>query len=148
MKFFSLKSLFKKLGGSTIDESGAPNARKTTSGFFIVILLVVTLGAGSAAYYFWHKNSELKSDPQKIAQGEIVDIVKKVGELIMLPEGETPTVATVTDPEQLRDQSFFAKAKVGDKVLIYTNARKAILYSPAQNKIIEVAPLNIGGAEK
>ena len=148
MKFSSLKSLFKKFGGSTIDESGAPSARKITPSFLIVILLVITFGAGSAAYYFWRKNYDLKNNPQKIAQEEIIDIVKKVGELIMLPEGETPTVATVTDPEQLRDQSFFAKTKVGDKVLIYTNARKAILYRPDQHKIIEVAPLNIGGAKQ
>ena len=40
--------------------------------------------------------------------------------------------------------SFFSKAKVGDKVIIYTNARKAILYDPVAGKIVEVAPVNIG----
>lgn len=48
------------------------------------------------------------------------------------------------DPEKLRDQPFFANAQRGDKVLIYANAKKAILYNPPSNKIIEVAPVNIG----
>ena len=86
----------------------------------------------------------VKENPQQLAQEEATAVVERVGKLIVLPEGEQPTVATVTDPERLRDQPFFAKAKRGDKVLIYTNAKKAILYDPVGNKIVEAAPLNIG----
>ncbi len=67
-----------------------------------------------------------------------------MGRLITLPEGEEPTVATITDIEKLKDQTFFQKAKNGDKVIIYTNAKKAILYDPIARKIIDVAPVNIG----
>ena len=66
-----------------------------------------------------------------------------VSKLMVLPTDETPTMATVSDPEKLKNQAFFVNAKVGDKVLIYTKARKAILFSPSQNKIIEVSPLNV-----
>ena len=51
-------------------------------------------------------------------------------------------MATVSDPEKLKDQPFFAKAQKGDKVLIYSNSQKAILYSPTEDKIVEVAPIN------
>jgi len=71
-------------------------------------------------------------------------LVLEVGKLIELPIGEDPTVATVTDITKLKDQPFFAKAKNGDKVLIYTNARKAILYDPQAKKVIDIAPINIG----
>ncbi len=104
---------------------------------------VIVLGAIGVAIYFYFQTVK-SSDPQKITQQEIERMVSRVGALIILPEGEQPTIATVTDKEKLKDQSFFANAKNGDKVLIYTGARKAILYSPTQNKIIEVAPLNIG----
>lgn len=33
--------------------------------------------------------------------------------------------------------------KNGDKVLIYVKAKKAILYDPAKNIIVDVAPVNI-----
>jgi septation ring formation regulator EzrA len=108
----------------------------------LVILLLVAIGAAS---YFYLQFAELKKNPQKIAQQEVQELVSKVSKLIVLPEGEIPTVATVTDPEKLKDQPFFAKTKKGDKILIYTNAKKAILYDPVANKIVEVAPLNIGG---
>lgn len=86
----------------------------------------------------------MKQNPQRIVQKEIEDTLARVGRLILLPEGETPTLATVTDTEKLKGQAFFVNAKAGDKVIIYTNAKKAILYRPSENKIIEVAPLNIG----
>ena len=70
-------------------------------------------------------------------------LISKLKELIILPEDEKPTIATVSDPEQLKNQAFFVKAKKGDKVIIYAKARKAILYDPEANKIVEVAPINL-----
>ncbi len=84
------------------------------------------------------------NDPQGVAKQETRDLVAAVSKLIVLPDGEDPTVATVSEPNKLKSQAFFAKAQKGDKVLIYTNAKKAILYNPETNKIIEVAPINIG----
>lgn len=109
-------------------------------------LLVFALVSVIAAAYFYKQNAELRRNSQAATESEIQDLIAKVGKLIVLPSGEQPTVATVADPEKLKSQPFFANATKDDKVLIYTNARKAILYSPSQNKIIEVAPINIGPA--
>lgn len=117
------------------------NLKRSAVFGILVILLLVAIGAAS---YFYLQFAELKKNPQKLAQQEVQELVSKVSKLIVLPEGETPTVATVTDPEKLKDQPFFTNAKNGDKVLIYTNAKKAILYDPVKNKIVEVAPVNIG----
>jgi cytoskeletal protein RodZ len=106
----------------------------------VVVLIVLLLASVAAGIFFYKKSQEgAAKNPQK----ELTDTVKAVSKLMVLPEGETPTLATVSDPEKLKDQSFFAKAQVGDKVLIYTQAKKAILYSPSKNMIVEVSPLNI-----
>lgn len=111
--------------------------------FSILLLGLLVITSGTATY-FYRQYSVLKHNPRALEEKEVKHLVAKVSQLIVLPENEEPTVATVSDPERLKEQPFFAKAKKGDKVLIYSTARKAILYDPAAHKIVEVAPLNIG----
>jgi hypothetical protein len=59
---------------------------------------------------------------------------------MVLPD-EQPTLASVTDKSKLSDQPFFQKAENGDKILIFVQSRKAILYRPSIKKIIDVAPI-------
>ena len=110
----------------------------------VLLIAIVAVLFGAYFYYQW---SLLKQNPQAVAQAEVQELVSKVAKLLVLPD-ETPTVATVADVEALKGQAFFAKAVKGDKVLIYTTAKKAILYSVGLNKILEVAPLNIGESAK
>lgn len=112
----------------------------------VPILVVLLLASVASAVYLFRQVQQLRQDPQKMAQAEVQTLLAEVGQVIVLPEGETPTVATVSDPEQLKTQAFFANATKGDKVLLYTTAKKAILYNPDSKKIVEVAPINIGDA--
>lgn len=110
----------------------------------LIIGAIIGLGGLGTAYYYYQQLTEFRLNPQKAAQEETQTLVERVSKLLVLPADEQPTVATVVDPDRLKSQPFFANAKRGDKVLIYTNARKAILYNPVTAKIIEVAPINIG----
>lgn len=110
---------------------------------FVILFILVVISVGLAVY-FYRELSTYKEDPQKIIQEEVQAVVARVEQLMILPEGETPTLATVSDLTELKNQPFFAHAKIGDKVLLYANARKAILFDPVANKIVEVAPINIG----
>jgi hypothetical protein len=110
----------------------------------LVGVLIIVLGA---AGYLYMEVTKLKEDPQAAARKEAEELVSVVGKIIILPADELPTVATVSDPTKLADQAFFAKAKVGDKVLLYATARKAYLYDPKANKILEVAPINLGESD-
>lgn len=111
----------------------------------LVVLAVLTLILAGTSGVLYKQVRKLKVNPTQATQQENQKIIDMVGKLFTLPEGETPTIATVTDPAKLKaEQAFFAKAEDGDKVLIYTRALKAIMYRPSTNKIIEVAPLVIG----
>ena len=72
------------------------------------------------------------------------EILTKVAKLMVLPQGEKPTVALVSDLKPLKDQIFFKNAKLGDALLMYARAKRAVLYRPSENKIIEVAPITTG----
>lgn len=111
-----------------------------------IVLVLILVGVSFSAYQQFKLKAQPQdpADQQKVAQEEIRKLVSEVGKLIELPSGEDPTVATITDITKLQDQPFFAKAKNGDKVLIYTQAKKAILYDPKAKKILDVAPVNIG----
>jgi uncharacterized protein YneF (UPF0154 family) len=113
---------------------------KTLKLLLVIVLILVALAAGASAYYFYAKYQDLKKNPERIAQEETQVLVEKVGKLMELPN-ETPTIATVLDKSKLKDQPFFKNAENGDKVLVYIGAKKAILYRPSTDKIIEVAPL-------
>lgn len=115
-------------------------------GNIIIGLLIGAVLALIPSYYFYNKyqqSQKLLKNPQQAARQEIQTTVAKLSQLMVLPKDETPTIATVTDRNKLKEQPFFAKAQNGDKVLLYIKAKKAILFREKDNKIIEVAPINI-----
>lgn len=99
------------------------------------------------SYYFYTKYQEsqvLLKNPTEMAKEEVKTLVAQIGRHIELP-AEEPTVATVSDREKLKNQPFFQKAQNGDKVLIFTQNRKAILYRPKTDKIIDISTVNVAG---
>lgn len=107
-----------------------------------IILVFFLILLGLLVRYFY-KNDISYENPLLKEETEAQILVRRVGELVLLPKDEVPTIATVSNPELLKDKPFFAEAKKGDQVLIYSNAKKAILYDPKINKIITMAVINI-----
>jgi hypothetical protein len=120
---------------------------KISKTILIIMASIITgiSAIGASVYFYSRYQKALKQiqNPQAAGQEELQGVVNQISKFMDLPTGEQPTLATVTDVSKLQDQPFFAKAKNGDKVLIYNTARKAILYDPSRNKIIEVAPLSV-----
>ena len=94
--------------------------------------------------YFQGTSKNSSKNSAASAQKQIQDVVAKVAKLIELPQNEQPTLATVSDVNKLKDQPFFKNAKNGDKVLIYAKNKKAIIYRPSSNKLVEVVSINVG----
>lgn len=122
---------------------------KKPSGRKMLALLVILVLAAAVGYFAYKYNEaqqdvERLSNPTESAKLASEQLVSEVGQLVVLPTGETPTIATVSDASKLKNQAFFAEAENGDKVLIYTQAKRAILYRPSTGKVIEIAPINLG----
>jgi hypothetical protein len=140
----------RRIGHASVPAFKAAPRRRTGRMIKRLLLTIIILGlAGTAGFlgYKYHQSQKevtSLSDPKVAATKQVNDLVTKVGKLVQLPTGETPTIATVTDLSKLKGQTFFANAKNNDQVLIYTQAKRAVLYRPSDNKVLEIAPLSIG----
>jgi len=114
----------------------------------VILVALVILSAFGYLYFKYTKAQAEAAHLRELANSgiteEVESLVTTVGKLMELPTGENPTIATIKDKEKLADQPFFTRAENGDRVLIYAQAKKAILYRPDTNKIIEVSVINIG----
>ena len=108
----------------------------------LVVLGFLALAGIVASVLMW---THIKSLSQAAANtdAEIKNTVSEISQFLLLPSDETPTLLTVTDLKQLQGQPFFARASVGDKVLIYAQAGRAVLWRPSIKKIIEVSMVSI-----
>jgi hypothetical protein len=104
-----------------------------------VIVVVAVIIIGSVVLVVHHNDS---SSTGPSSQSQITKTVDEVNKLMLLPTGEQPTLAIVNDASKYDNTSFFKNAADGDRLLIYAQAREAILYRPSINKIIAVAQLN------
>src|SRR3989344_6772897 len=118
-------------------------SRPAYRGYIILGGVIVVCIIAASFFFIKYRKAQEALNVQKSSGNQVTMLIQAVGKLIELPTGEDPTIATVSDKNKLKNQPFFAKAENGDKVLIYPKFKKAILYRPSSNKIIEVAPVNL-----
>lgn len=89
----------------------------------------------------YHTEQTQKEEPRDTRQ-ELDVILADIKKVMLLTDSERPSLATVTEVEKMRSQSFFKNAENGDKVLIYEQGKKALLWRPSTKMIIEVGTVN------
>lgn len=135
-----------------LEDGGALPAK--SGGVLNVVLLILLLAAlAGFAWSFWRywtirQEVRFLSTPQgqqELNKQEIEKVVAAVGKLIVLPDNQQPTLATIQDVAALaKEQPFFNGAENGDKLLLYPD--KAIIYSVKNDKLVNVGPVyNQGG---
>ena len=98
----------------------------------IVILVLVVIGIVAKP----------KLTPHRDDLNNVTTVQRLVGKHYLLPPNETPALATVTDRAKLTTK-FLQKAQNGDKILIYQQASRVIIYRPGIDRIIDVGPVQI-----
>lgn len=141
---------------------------KSTAKTVIIILLIgVLIGVSTVAVLMYRQNKEfeqkliVKSDEMNelhqkykkleadykglgtnLPDNKNEAIVLKISRLRTLPKDEQATIATIEDPRLLGNQPFFAKAKVGDYLLVYNKAKIAFLYREEIDEIVNEGPIS------
>ncbi len=110
------------------------------------VYLLVLAAALALAGMYYNKYTDLKNaSPEQLQQAQTDQYIAAINKLYALPANEKPDVATVKDKEALKKQyPFFDQAENDDVVLIYKEAKLAILYRPSSKQLIKVGAVNIG----
>ncbi len=106
-------------------------------------LIILVLLIACAFLFTQYQDAQKKLHPAVEVKKQTTTLVGRVGKLVILPTDETPTIVTVLHADKLKTQTFFADAKDGDKVIVYNIKKRAILYRPSTNKIVNIAPINV-----
>lgn len=109
---------------------------KLGGGALTLPLLLIAL---LLAYHYYHENTKLRSSftSATLTPAQESDITAQLSEIVVLPKGEAPLIATISNVALLQGQPFYVNAQKGNKVFVYCVARKTILYDPLARKIVE-----------
>lgn len=129
-------------------QQNAPKSWVSSHTVTIAILLCAVIALSTMLYRYENRVKELEVTSPIAGADELSRVINEVGSAYVLPEGEVPTLAAVGDLSKLKDQPFFDHALVGDEVLIYMKAKKAIIWRPSIKKIIEIGPLMLKEPEQ
>ena len=105
-----------------------------------IVLFIIGIGSTAIAYHYYNKTQQMVKNPQAATDMENQAILQKISTIMELPS-KKPSIATILDKTKLQGQAFFQKAQNGDKVIIFEQARRVLLYRPDTGRVIDFAPL-------
>ena len=104
-----------------------------------VVLVAVVAGGG---WYFYNKGSQefVIKPGERLTDEQVTRLIDRVSKFLVLPEGEQPSVAAISDVAALAErQPFYKDAKDGDILLVFSS--KAIIYDAVNDKLVNVGPI-------
>lgn len=110
----------------------------------IILLLSVISLVSLSGYLYKELKDQKNSAPlsSEDAQKEAVVLKNKVSKMISLPD-EIPVIGTVNDKNKFKDQPFFNDVENGDRLLIFSESKKVVIYREKDNKLINVGPIAV-----
>lgn len=131
-------------------QQSAPESRpqkKQTSSTMIPLIAAGVLVVLVALGFILGGSADVAKDG-KIDDTEAAQILTEMQTLIQLPQ-EKPVMALVTNADTLiKEQTFYQGVSNGDVLVIFPQARKAVLYSLKKKMLINVGPVNLGETAK
>jgi hypothetical protein len=106
-------------------------------------LIVLSTGVYATWYVRNHRGAVLAAVPLGTGAYSSDDYIAAIAKKILLPKDRiAPRVAIVTDPVLLtEEQEFYRGAEAGDVLVVFEESRRAIIYSPRRDIIVNVGPV-------
>jgi hypothetical protein len=128
----------KNQGAKVQINNDKPGATK----IILIIYIVLSLAAiGFLGFKYW----ELTNKKAVFSGDANVDkILANLKEHMVLPENETPVIVPVKEADQMdQSQSFYQGIQDGDYLVIFSEAKKAIIYRYTEDKIVNISTVFI-----
>ncbi|KXK09623.1 MAG: hypothetical protein QY330_02150 [Candidatus Dojkabacteria bacterium] len=131
-----------------VSSLGKNQSANTVDLILRLTLAVILFVAGWLSHSFLLSNGYLGQAEDQTTQGEVAgesiknnDVAQNVAKKLLIPDDEKPTVATISDIEQLKlsNPNFYFYAQNGDRLLVYSD--KAVIYRESQDIIIAIVPI-------
>jgi hypothetical protein len=118
---------------------------KGTYKFIIALAILAVVGAGG--WWTWQAQSQdtlaelVKNPGTKATDEQVRELVARLGEFMVVPDTEKPSVAVLQRVTELAaQQEFYKGAKDGDILVIFSN--RAIIYDALANRLVNVGPIS------
>lgn len=107
---------------------------KRSSRLLTIILSSLLILAVAGGIIFFFKYNKALSDNPNVERDKLVAVV---GRSVSIPN-EQPVVLTVLDKNKLSNQALAGSVENGDKILVFSNSKKLIVYRPSIKKVADI----------
>ncbi len=101
-----------------------------------ILLGLLAIFVAGGIWYAVSVDMKVETPSEKKAKEE--RLIREVGSHVILPTSETPQLATVVDPAQYKNDPLLSQSLAGDKVLVFPTLKKAILYRPSLDRVVDM----------
>jgi hypothetical protein len=115
------------------EEKQQPRKRQKA---IILLSVLLALMVGASILLLMKYRQATSSNPVT-QQQQLTDQLSK---LIEMPP-DAPVISTVLDSSKLTNKALAARARNGDKLFIFSDSKRLVLYRPSDNKVVDM--LNI-----
>lgn len=117
---------------------------------YIIVIFIILSAMTAYGFYMVKKvqNLALVQNSRKLSQNTD-DYLAQISKKMWLPNDKTPPrLFKVTDPNPLAaKQSFYKGAMTGDVLVVFDDSKRAILYSPSRNVIINTGVIKYNNSK-
>lgn len=122
----------------TLYNGSQPKRKKEKSNKKLIALIasiIVVVGLVAVIVF-----QQITINSKTTEEEEARNIQNQLSKLMILPKEEA-LVSEIKNVNEIKDQAFFSKAENGDKVLIFVQDAKIVIYRDCDNKIVNVGPI-------